>query len=149
MSHAYATELDDDRHLAARLGTVTAIIYAGSFFLPAFGGIGDGGYGFVAFIYAFAFYWAWPMWAANPIFWFGLVKLFNGRWDAAVAAGILALLLSLSELYWFWSIVNVGYFAWVASMATLAWAGLYGGLHATALDDEVSESSDTSVRVLR
>lgn len=148
MSDAYASELDD-LHLAASLGTVTAIIYAGSFLLPA---CGDA-FGFMAFLLAFLHPIGWPMWAANPVFWLGLVKLFNGKWRAARKAGTVAVLLAVCELFWFAGAVNVGYFVWVASMATLAWAGWYGEQEQRRMSawpvDEAHEAAETSIRVLR
>jgi hypothetical protein len=104
---------------------ISLACYVCSFFLPA---VGDG-YGFNAFLAAAMFPFFWPMWAANPVVCFSLVKVFNQEWRAARKWGFFALGLALSESWMFWGSVKVGYFMWIGSMALIATAGCHGWAH--------------------
>ena len=105
--------------VGALVGVLAAGLYAWSFFLEAAKGIA----GYQAFLLALYLPPYWPMWAANPVFWFGLSRLSQGRYHAAGAAGLVALLLALSES-WLCGNLEAGYFVWAGSMAVLALAGL-------------------------
>ena len=109
------------------LGAVAVTLYGVSFFLRAVGTV----LGFLAFIWAPFTVVLIPMWLANPVFWYGLHCLFGGRLDAAAKAGLVALLLALSESWLFWGELRVGYVAWVGSMAALALVGLRTGTEGT------------------
>ena len=115
------------KHPAAVLGAVAVTLYGVSFFLPAVGTV----LGFLAFIWAPSSVVLIPMWLANPVFWYGLHCLFGGRLEAAAKAGLVALLLALSESWLFWGELGVGYFAWVGSMAALARVGIRSGTEGT------------------
>jgi|SRR5579884_633717 len=65
------------------------------------------------------FVWGIPMWLANPAYWFGLYSLGRGRPRAAKVAAVVAVLLAVSELPFFWREVHVGYWLWLASMGFL------------------------------
>jgi hypothetical protein len=104
------------------LGCAVFLLYAFSFWLPATRNV----LGYQAFVYALLFFICGPMWAANPVFWFGLAKLFQGHYRSAAKAGLLALLLALSECWMFWGELAAGYFLWSGSMAVLAVAGWWG-----------------------
>jgi hypothetical protein len=107
-------------HLSpAVLGVAAAVLYALSFFLPAF----QEAAGYQAFFVSLFFVVGIPMWAANPVFWSGLVLLSQREYASAGKAGVLALSLALSECWLFSEGLRVGYFAWVGSMALLALAG--------------------------
>lgn len=135
--------------LAVALGTGVGLLYGGSFFLPA----AAKAQGYEAFFFAMVLFFYWPMWAANPVFWYGLVKLLSGRWKAARNAGLLAVVLACSEAWMFVGLLKVGYFVWVGSMAALALAGWYGGRRTRSAPaprfDERPEPADTAIRVLR
>jgi hypothetical protein len=94
-------------------------MYAVSFFLDA----ADRMAGYQAFLLALYIPVYWPMWLANPVFWFGLSRLCQGRYHSAGTAGLVALVLALSES-WLCGRLDVGYFLWAGSMAVLALAGL-------------------------
>jgi hypothetical protein len=94
-------------------------LYAVSFFLPAMKGLP--GYG--AFVYALLFLVGIPMWAANPVFWFGLCHLAEGRYRSAGRAGWVALVLALSEWWMFGRDLAVGYYLWAGSMFLMGLAG--------------------------
>jgi hypothetical protein len=102
------------------LGWLVTGLYLLSFFLP----VDSGMLGYHAFICALVFVIGIPMWLANPVFWFGLVRLFQGRYTSAGTAGVVALLLALSQVWMFRGAAQVGYWVWVGSMGLLALAGL-------------------------
>jgi hypothetical protein len=104
------------------VGAVAVAVYAVSFFLPALDSI----VGFQAFLCSLGFVITIPMWVANPIFWFGLRRLAQGRYRSAGKAGLLALVFALSESWMCAGGLRVGYFVWVGSMAVLATVGLFG-----------------------
>ncbi len=112
------------RHPAgvALLGTLAATMYAVSFFLPATGSI----LGYQAFVCALLVVICAPMWLANPVFWLGLVLLHRREYRSAGHAGMIAVLLALSECWMFSGELGVGYFVWVGSMAALTLVGLFG-----------------------
>jgi hypothetical protein len=111
------------RHAGAdRLGLLAVLIYVLSFFLPAL----PHAVGYQTFVFALVFVIGVPMWAANPVFWIGLGKLYQGEYRTARTLGVVALLLALSECWLFSEDLRVGYFAWVGSMAGLALAGWWG-----------------------
>ena len=60
-----------------------------------------------------------PMWLANPAFWFGLYSLARGRPRAAKVSSIVAVLLAVSQLPFYWREVHIGYWLWLASMGSL------------------------------
>ena len=107
---------------AVVLGGLAIQLYLVSFFLPAL----DGTPGYEAFILAVLFVIGLPMWLANPVFWFGVVRLAQGRYHSAGQAGRVALLLALSECWMFYDKLAVGYFVWVGSMVLLAAVGRFG-----------------------
>jgi hypothetical protein len=109
----------------AVLGVLAAVLYAVSFFLPALRGV----LGHQAFVWSLLFVFYAPMWGANPALWFGLALLAQGKFRSARKAGVLALVLALSECWLFYRELRVGYFAWVGSMALLAVAGWRGARH--------------------
>jgi hypothetical protein len=102
------------------LGSLAVVMFAVSFFLPALHGVA----GYQAFICALLWLFGIPMWAANPVFCFGLAYLSAGRYRSAARAGLAAVLLALSESWMFWGELDVGYWIWAGSMAVLAVAGL-------------------------
>jgi hypothetical protein len=104
------------------LGGLALLLYAVSFFLPALDGVA----GYQAFVFALIWFVFLPMWAANPVFWIGLGRLFQGRHGSASRAGLAALLLALSESWMFGRELGVGYLVWVGSMAVLVVAGACG-----------------------
>ena len=108
---------EDDMWLAAptHRGGWILTMYAVSFVLPAV----DRGFGFGAFLASLLIPILWPMWAANPVLWYGFAKLFDQQWRPARNAGLLALALALSESWMFWDQVSVGYFLWIGSMLAL------------------------------
>ena len=106
------------------LGLSAALLYAGSFFLPAY----QEAAGFHAFVLSLVFLVGIPMWLANPFFWSGLTLLAQGKYRSARNAGLVALVLALSECWLFAEGLQVGYFVWVSSMASLAVAGWWGQL---------------------
>jgi hypothetical protein len=106
----------------AVLGVAAALLYAVSFFLPAY----HAGVGYEAFVSAFVCVIGMPMWFANPVFWSGLGLLYQGKYAAAGRTGLRAVVLALSECWLFSEGLRVGYFAWVGSMALLAVAGWCG-----------------------
>jgi hypothetical protein len=108
----------------ALLGLAAALLYAASFFLPATDMVA----GYQAFVLSLVFVIGIPMWLANPVFWSGLTLLSQGKYRSARKAGLLGLVLALSECWLFSKGLRVGYFAWVASMALLAAAGWWGQL---------------------
>jgi hypothetical protein len=108
---------------ALLLGCLALLSYTVSFFLPALHNV----LGFQAFVYSILFLIGAPMWVANPLFWYGLVSLFRRRNRAAGKAGLVALLLALSECWMFHGQLAAGYFVWAGSMALLALAGWLGG----------------------
>ena len=105
--------------VAVVLGT-----YATSFFLP----VTDADtpqvmYGYQAFFWALVSIIYLPMWLSNPVLWVGCGYCVDGRWTAARNCGLLAILLAISEV-WFWDDPpEIGYYLWVASMVVLAVAG--------------------------
>jgi hypothetical protein len=101
------------------VGCLAVGMYAVSFFLDA----AERMAGYQAFLLALYIPVYWPMWAANPVFWFGLSRLCQGRYQSAGTAGLVALILALSES-WLCGGLDVGYFLWAGSMAALALAGL-------------------------
>jgi hypothetical protein len=110
----------------------TVAVYLASFFLPSWhdsressGGGWDGpafgGHpisGARAFVMSL-FVRGIPMWLANPAFWFGLYSLARGRPRAAKVSSVVAVLLAISELPFFWRELHVGYWLWLASMGSL------------------------------
>jgi hypothetical protein len=106
------------------LGVSSAVLYAASFFLPAF----QEGAGYHAFLFSLVYLLGIPMWFANPVFWCGLALLCQGKHRAARKAGVVALVFALSEFWLFLEGLRVGYFVWVGSMALLiaaAWCGVH------------------------
>jgi hypothetical protein len=120
----YSNPFVTTRHPAgvAVLGTLAVVMYGVSFLLPAAGRM----LGYQAFVCAVLFVIGVPMWLANPVFWLGLVLLSRREYRSASTAGIVALLLALSECWMFSGDLGVGYFVWVGSMAFLALVGLFG-----------------------
>jgi hypothetical protein len=119
-----------DSRFALIVGKLTLCVYLVSFLLPAYGmSIFQSRvtfFGWQAF-YGAGLFWALvPMWLANPALWFGLVKLFHGRWAAAGSAGLVATALALSEIWLVWDDLAFGYLVWVASMMLLMSGGWYG-----------------------
>jgi hypothetical protein len=110
--------------IAAVLGVAAAVLYAGSFLLPAY----HEAAGYQAFMFSFVCVIGIPMWLANPVFLSGLALLSQGKYRSAGKAGLWALVLALSECWLFSGGLRVGYYVWVASMALLAAAGWWGQL---------------------
>jgi hypothetical protein len=106
----------------ALLGVAAVLVYALSFFLPAF----DEAAGFSAFFLSLVLVVGFPMWLANPLFWSGLAGLCRGEYRSAWKAGLTGFILALSECWLFAKGLRVGYFAWAGSMALLAVAGWCG-----------------------
>ncbi len=104
------------------LGLLASALYAVSFFLPAVPGI----LGFQAFVYSLVCVICVPMWAANLALWLGLAELSRGRYGTAGTAGLVAVVLAVSESWLFLGELRVGYFVWVGSMILLAFVGLCG-----------------------
>jgi hypothetical protein len=107
----------------ALLGLAAVLVYAVSFFLPAC----DNAAGYQAFVLSLVCVIGIPMWFANPFFWAGIALLSQGKYASAGKAGLVALVLALSECWLFAKGLRVGYFAWVSSIALLAVAGFCGG----------------------
>jgi hypothetical protein len=106
------------------LGVSATALYAFSFFLPAY----HEAAGYQAFLSAWLFLIGIPMAVANPVFWCGLALLCQGKHGSAKKAGVVALVLALSEFWLVCEGVRVGYFVWVGSMALLtaaAWCGAH------------------------
>jgi hypothetical protein len=82
----------------ALLGISAALLYAGSFFLPAY----QAGVGYQAFVVSLVFLVGIPIWLANPFFWSGLTLLAEVKYASARNAGLVALLLALSEAWPCW-----------------------------------------------
>jgi hypothetical protein len=108
--------------IAVGLGGLVFLLYGFSFVLPATGRM----LGYQAFMMSVLFVLCIPMWLANPVFWYGLVRLCQGRCESAARAGLLALVLALSECWMFWGELSTGYFLWAGSMALLALLGWCG-----------------------
>ena len=106
----------------ALLGLAAVLVYAVSFFLPAF----DKTAGYQAFVLSLVCVIGIPMWFANPFFWAGVALLSQGKYRSAGKAGLVALVLALSECWLFAEGLQVGYYAWVGSMALLSAAGFCG-----------------------
>jgi hypothetical protein len=106
----------------AVLGLAAVFLYAVSFFLPAC----DNAAGYQAFVLSVVCVVGIPMWFANPFFWAGVALLSQGKYASAGKAGLVALVLALSECWLFAQGLQVGYYAWVGSMALLAAAGWCG-----------------------
>jgi hypothetical protein len=104
------------------IGLLAVILYALSFFLPATRWV----VGYQVFVCSLVFVICIPMWAANLVFWAGLAELCLGRYRSAGLAGLVAVVLALSECWMFTAELRVGYFVWVGSMALLAFVGLCG-----------------------
>jgi hypothetical protein len=123
----YSSPFVTVRHPAAVaiLGALAVAMYGVSFFLPATGRI----LGYQAFVCALLFVICAPMWLANPVFWLGLVMLSRREYRSASHAGMIALLLALSECWMFSGELDSGYFVWAGSMAVLALVGLFGELN--------------------
>jgi hypothetical protein len=102
------------------LGWLAAGLYVISFFLPA----GEGLLGWEAFFWALLTGIYLPMWTANLVFWLGLGLLASGQRGSAGTAGLVALLLALSESWMVGGGLRVGYWMWAGSMGLLALAGL-------------------------
>lgn len=116
-------------------------VYAVSFFLPVLGPDEESSPGFVAFLLPLV---AWtvgdegamlilglPAWLANPLMWVGMALLASGKWKAATAAGLVAVILGLTALpAWLSSgdFPRMGYVLWVLSIAALAVTGYVGSL---------------------
>jgi hypothetical protein len=119
-------------------------LYVASFFLPAFDVLGGStGSGISAFlIVATAPFdrriysdpsgpYFLMVWLSNPVFWAGLVCLIKEKGAMTVSAGTLAfacgLLMAFDpdrqsfDFHW----LRAGYYCWLASMLTLALAGMY------------------------
>jgi len=65
--------------------------------------------------------WYLPAWLANPVLWFGLCQLAEGRWHRATKAARFCVALALSALlvsigYQTWLTILVGYYIWLLSM---------------------------------
>jgi len=76
-------------------------------------------YGFQAFFWAFISIIYLPMWLANPVFCVGWLFLSDGDGKTAFQCGAMAMLLAVSEV-WFWDDrPESGYFVWLGSMASL------------------------------
>jgi hypothetical protein len=77
----------------------------------------------------------WPMWLANPVFWFGCIYFAIGRWNEAAILGGVAVLLGMSEVVLFWEsfAVKSGYVLWVLAMLLLTVSGGALGLLRTGL----------------
>ncbi len=114
-----------------RFRRLLLVLYLASFVLPLGKGLGA-----AAFVVALCFGFAVPvllvMWAANPLFWFGLSDLRRGHYGRATILGILACLAALLPMLPFggeplgviWhlpadSFPPFGYFAWLASIVGL------------------------------
>ena len=95
------------------LGLLTITVYAVSFFLPVTRDV----LGYQAFVCSLVFMVLIPMWAANLALWLGLAELSLGRYRRAGLAGLVALVLAASESWLFVGELQVGFFAWVGSMA--------------------------------
>jgi len=74
-----------------------------------------------------------PVWLANPVFALGLVRACQGRWRTALTAAVIALVLAAMMKPWValrhgWSTtgLQIGYFAWLASMVMLFFLCCYG-----------------------
>jgi len=104
--------------------TVVVCVYMLSFLLP----VTDANtpramYGFQAFFWGLVSIVYLPMWLANPTLWFGCLRYGEGRWKSARNAGLLAVLLGVSEV-WMWDgRPEIGYYLWMSSMVLLALAG--------------------------
>jgi hypothetical protein len=120
----YANPFVTVRHppAVAILGALAVAMYGVSFFLPAAGTF----LGFQAFVCALLFIIGVPMWLANPVFWLGLVMLSRREYRSASHAGMIALVLALSECWMFSGELKAGYYVWAGSMAVLALVGLFG-----------------------
>src|SRR5262245_26712287 len=80
-------------------------------------------YGYQAFFWALVSVIYLPMWLSNPVLWIGCGYCVDGRWKAERIWGLLAILRSISEV-WFWDDPpESGYYVWVSSMVLLAAAG--------------------------
>jgi hypothetical protein len=117
------------------IGWTITILYLASFALP----VGDlPGIAYFAFaIFAIPLSPVFVLiWAANPLFWAGLSYLRRGHWGCVTTLGIIACLSAYlplvpnrgsSILAGSAGILKMsGYFAWLASMALLAAAGVTG-----------------------
>jgi hypothetical protein len=142
--------------LAVKMGTVIGLLYGVSWLLPAFTTRvlwGDSDFsGWDAFFWAGIDYRYWPTWAANPVMWFGMVKLFNRRWKAARNAGLIAVVLACSQSDMFPSRPDVGYYVWLSSMAALAatgWVGQRQEQRMANCFEKLPQPDDTAIRVLR
>lgn len=103
-------------------------IYAVSFLLP----VTDAGepqvmYGFQAFGWAIISVIYWPMWLANPVFWFGCLAIVQQRWPLARNSGFVASALAISEVCMWDDTPELGYYVWAGSMAGLALLGIMMG----------------------
>jgi hypothetical protein len=130
---------------AEGLSVASGCLYVVSFLLPV--GWGLGFFGLHAFVCSAMIPFVWPMWAANPVLWFGLVKAANQRWEAARNAGVLAMLLAISEAWMFLPGLGVGYFCWLCSMIALATAGAYGA-EQERRSARTAEGDETAIQVL-
>lgn len=113
----------------ARIGLpVIFAVYVMSFLLP----VTDAGEpqamcGFQAFYLALVSVIYWPMWLANPVFWFGCFAIAQRRWSTARNCGFVAFAFAISEV-WLWDDPpELGYYAWSGSMLGLALLGIMMG----------------------
>jgi hypothetical protein len=127
------------------LGVTSGCLYAGSFLMPV--GRDLTLFGWQAFVCSAIYFLFWPMWAANPVFWFGLVKAGNQRWEAARNAGVLAMMLAVSEAWMFLPNLGIGYYCWLGSMIALAAAGAYG-VEQERGNRRSEEGDETAIQIL-
>jgi hypothetical protein len=117
------------------IGWTIAILYLTSFALPV-GGIPGIACFALALLAGFHLPGVLLIWAANPLMWAGLCYLRRGLWDRVLTLGLIACLSASlflgpdprSGMFHFPGGIPalVGYFAWLASMALLAAAGVTG-----------------------
>ena len=114
------------------LCTLTSVLYALSFFLPAsyieVDGHRDTVYGYRAFLLGIGCFGS-PLpgtskvflaWLANPMLWMGIISLASGRHRLACVLGVLSVILSgllLSGNSADRNFVPIGYYLWIMSMA--------------------------------
>src|SRR5262245_31434883 len=120
--------------------TLTLCAYVASFFFavsPSLPGSTSKETGAYYFIFGFLFsitgvglVYSFP-WLANPVLWLGLVNLWLGNFRWAWRMGVISTILASSYMLFLTSDLKegnppaIGYWLWLASMAQLAWAGIW------------------------